>query len=137
MTKAALSDADDFQLRKLVSKLNMADWSPELDQTLQDCVVQSYFNFDLVCVEVNQKARALAYKTATPIGARDRFNVEHCRLRWSYLHLVVSREHPILSFVFFTPEESWSTAWLLPRRLDKRLELSRQNHWQGEQGLIK
>ena len=91
MTKAVkLSDADEFQLRKLVSKLQMADWTPSLDKTLQDCVVQSYFNFDLVCVEVNQKAREEAYNTPNPIGARDRFNTEQCRLRWSYLHLVVS-----------------------------------------------
>ena len=85
-----MSDSDDFQLRKLVSKLNMADWSPTLDKTLQEVVVQSYFNFDLVCGQVNQKARYEAVEAGNPIGARDRFTVEHCRLRWSYLHLVVS-----------------------------------------------
>ena len=85
-----LSDSDEFQLRKLVSKLQMADWTPNLDKTLQECVVQSYFNFDLVCMEVNQKAREDAAQTANPIGARDRFNTEQMRLRWSYLHLAVS-----------------------------------------------
>ena len=42
MSKAqpqVMSDSDDFQLRKLVSKLNMADWSPTLDKTLQEVVV--------------------------------------------------------------------------------------------------
>jgi len=34
-----MSDADEFQLRKLVHKLQMADWTPNLDKTLQDCVV--------------------------------------------------------------------------------------------------
>ena len=85
-----MSDADEFQLRKLISKLNMSDWSVDLDKKLQDCVVQSYFNFDLVCVEVNQKAREEAVASNDPIGARDRFTTEHMRLRWSYLHLVVS-----------------------------------------------
>lgn len=50
--------------------------------------MQSHFNFDLVCVTVNQKAREEAVHTVRPIGARDRFNTEQCRLRWSYLHLV-------------------------------------------------
>ena len=51
--QVTISDADEFQLRKLVSKLNMSDWSTGLDKKLQDCVVQSYFNFDIVCNEVN------------------------------------------------------------------------------------
>ena len=48
-----MSDSDEFQLRKLTAKLYMADWTVSLDQTLSGCVVQSYFNFDLVAVEVN------------------------------------------------------------------------------------
>ena len=48
-----MSDADEFQLRKLTSKLNMTDWSPVIDRCLQEVVVQSYFNFEIVCAEVN------------------------------------------------------------------------------------
>ena len=70
----------------------MADWTPNLDIMLQQCVVASYFNFDLVCHSVNQKAREDSVATDDVIGARDRFTTEHCRLRWSYLHLVVSIE---------------------------------------------
>ena len=87
-----ISDADEFQLRKTVAKLNMSDWTPNLDMMLQQNVVQSYFNFDIVCHSVNQKAREDAVNTNDLIGARDRFTTEHCRLRWSYLHLVVSIE---------------------------------------------
>ena len=88
-----MSDSDEFQLRKLVSKLNMGDWTPTLDETLKNCVVQSYFNFDIVAMQVNQKAReeaAFADSKNGPIGARDLFSNELCRMRWSYLHLVVS-----------------------------------------------
>ena len=53
MANPKMSDADEFQLRKLKSKLDMADWTPVLDQKLQEVVVQSYFNFDLVCMEIN------------------------------------------------------------------------------------
>jgi hypothetical protein len=81
-------------MRRLIGKLNMNDWSAELDQLLQSVIVQSYFNFDIVCVEINQKARELAANSANPIGARDRFTTEHCRLRWSYIHLVVSLAKP-------------------------------------------
>ena len=49
-----MSDADEFQLRKLTKKLNMSEWTPKLDQTLQECVVTSYFNFDLVATEIEQ-----------------------------------------------------------------------------------
>lgn len=81
--------------------------------------MQSHFNFDLVCVTVNQKAREEAVHTVRPIGARDRFNTEQCRLRWSYLHLVVSKHlqippNPLLLLQRkaglepgYTPEE-WS-----------------------------
>ena len=92
-----MSDADEFQLRRLTSKLQMADWSILLDRTLQECVVQSYFNFDLVAMEVNQRAREEAAQTSSPIGLRDRFDNEQCRLRWSYLHLVVSAFLPPLT----------------------------------------
>lgn len=98
-TSNTMSDADEFQLRKLISKLNMPDWSPSLDMVLSGCVVQSYFNFDLVATEVNQKAREEAFSSDRPIGARDRFSNEHCRLRWSYLHLVVSHSlHFVTTF---------------------------------------
>ena len=53
MTNPKMSDADEFQLRKLKSKLDMANWSPVLDKKLQEVVVQSYFNFDIVCTEIN------------------------------------------------------------------------------------
>ena len=94
-----MSDADEFQLRKLVSKLNMSDWTLALDKKLQECVVQSYFNFDLVTMEVNQKAREDAVAANDPIGARDRFTPEHMRLRWSYLHLVVSHNKLFKAFL--------------------------------------
>ena len=61
----------------------MADWKPVLDKTLQECVVQSYFNFDLVCAEVITKAHEADLGSAV-------FTAEQCRVRWSYLHLVVS-----------------------------------------------
>ena len=86
-----MSDADEFQLRKLISKMEMEHWTPNLDKKLAEVVVQSYFNFDIVNHEVNQLARQDAVNEGNPIGARDRFNTEQCRLRWSYIHLVVSR----------------------------------------------
>ena len=98
-----MSDKDEFQLRKTVSKLNMSDWTAALDKKLQECVVQSYFNFDLVCAEVNQKAREDAVAANDPIGARERFTTEHMRLRWSYIHLLVStaKNHPPLLILFY------------------------------------
>ena len=51
-----MSDQDEFQLRKLTNQLNMQEWTPRIDKTLQECVVKSCFNFDIVSGEVEQVA---------------------------------------------------------------------------------
>ena len=89
-----------------------------------------------MCAEVNQKAREDAVAANDPIGARERFTTEHMRLRWSYLHLLVStarKRQPMLILFFYCSAKSAKnrpiTHWTgksrsshLNRRLAARLQ---------------
>ena len=67
----------------------MDDWTPELDKTLQECVVKSQFNFDLVAIEVANKAKnEMKSASSKAVGATNSYSSEMCRLRWSYIHLM-------------------------------------------------
>ena len=86
---AKTANTDEVQLQKTASQLNLEDWTPQLDKILQDCVVKSQFNFDLVAVEVTTAAEASGKGTASEgVGAFNSFTSHMCRLRWSYIHLM-------------------------------------------------
>ena len=53
--------------------------------------MKSYFNFDLVSIEVTQAAKEAKKSTDQEIeavGATKSFSSDMCRLRWSYIHLI-------------------------------------------------
>lgn len=81
-----LTDGEAFQLRRATKLLKLNDWTLELDAYFSASVIRNYFNFDMVAVELNKEAQRL-----TDLPRRDLFNAEKCRLRWSYLHLLVRR----------------------------------------------
>jgi len=85
---ATLSDGESFQLRK-ANRLHAKDeWTSELDAYFQESVIRNYFNFDMVAVELNQEAKRLGHDMGVARTAM--FNADKCRIRWSYLHLLVS-----------------------------------------------
>lgn len=53
----ALSDKEDFTLRKTNRQMPHSEWTRELDEYFMESVIRNYFNFDMVAVELNQQAK--------------------------------------------------------------------------------
>jgi hypothetical protein len=88
MSVPTLTDGESFQLRK-ANKLHAKDeWTPQLDAYFQESVIRNYFNFDMVSVELNQEAKRTGHDMGVARTAM--FTADKCRIRWSYLHLLVS-----------------------------------------------
>lgn len=65
--------------------MNKYEWTKELDELLEDCVLRNYFNFELVSLEANDFAK----NNHLDFGATNVYTNEKCRLRWAYIHLKV------------------------------------------------
>jgi hypothetical protein len=61
---------------------NGHEWTPELDEALKKSVLNNYFNFNIISLEINDEAHRLAVK----FGIANAYTNEKCRIRWFYLH---------------------------------------------------
>ena len=88
-TDKLMSDADEFQIRKIEAQLDASEWNEKLDKLLQESILRNTFNFDSIAVELTVEAakQGLRSQSATQIV----YSAAKCRLRWSYIHLLVSR----------------------------------------------
>jgi hypothetical protein len=50
-----LTDAEEFQMRKVKPQACTSEWTPYLDDFLAQAIIRNYFNFDLVAIELNQE----------------------------------------------------------------------------------
>lgn len=87
-----LNDKEDFVLRRSNRQLAKDEWTRELDKLFMESVIRNYFNFDMVATELNQHAKktGLDHGVARQASREGLFNADKCRVRWSYLHLLVS-----------------------------------------------
>ena len=63
--------------------MNKFEWTALLDAYLVKSVVRNYFNFEVVCLEIDQEAK----RAGLDFGTAHAFTNEKCRMRWSYLHV--------------------------------------------------
>lgn len=63
---------------------NDHEWTPELDEALKKSVLNNYFNFNIISLEINEEAHRLGLR----FGIANAYTNEKCRIRWFYLHCI-------------------------------------------------
>lgn len=62
-TVKLMSDADEFQIRKIEAQLDTNEWNEKLDKLLQESILRNTFNFDSIAVELTVEAAKQGLKS--------------------------------------------------------------------------